>query len=121
MRWSSHRGLLPVPPIVRPRALSRIRNSAREIMVCSAVASSRISLSRSSPEEVPMPRYEFFCRNCKRLFSGILSLVDYEGGGPLSALRQQEHRAVLVGLQRHYVEEERLIIASSAVAPIPGN
>jgi putative FmdB family regulatory protein len=27
-----------------------------------------------------MPRYEFFCRNCKKLFSTILSLVDYEKG-----------------------------------------
>jgi hypothetical protein len=27
-----------------------------------------------------MPRYEFFCRNCNRLFSRILSLVDYEEG-----------------------------------------
>jgi putative FmdB family regulatory protein len=27
-----------------------------------------------------MPRYEFFCGNCKRLLSTILSLVDYEEG-----------------------------------------
>ena len=27
-----------------------------------------------------MPRYEFFCHNCKKLFSKILSLVDYEEG-----------------------------------------
>ena len=26
-----------------------------------------------------MPRYEYFCLNCKKLFSRILSLVDYEG------------------------------------------
>jgi len=25
-----------------------------------------------------MPRYEFVCHNCKKLFSRILSLVDYE-------------------------------------------
>jgi putative FmdB family regulatory protein len=25
-----------------------------------------------------MPRYEFFCHNCKKLFSKILSLVDCE-------------------------------------------
>ena len=25
-----------------------------------------------------MPRCEFFCLNCKKLFSRILSLVDYE-------------------------------------------
>ena len=27
-----------------------------------------------------MPRYEFFCHNCKKLFSMVLSLVDYEEG-----------------------------------------
>ena len=27
-----------------------------------------------------MPRYEFFCHNCKKLFSKLLSLVDYEVG-----------------------------------------
>jgi len=27
-----------------------------------------------------MPRYEFFCRDCKRLFSTVLSLVDYAAG-----------------------------------------
>jgi putative FmdB family regulatory protein len=27
-----------------------------------------------------MPHYEFFRRDCKRLFSTILSLVDYEEG-----------------------------------------
>jgi putative FmdB family regulatory protein len=27
-----------------------------------------------------MPHYEFFCHDCKRLFSKILSLVDYEKG-----------------------------------------
>jgi hypothetical protein len=27
-----------------------------------------------------MPHYEFFCQDCKRLFSKILSLVDYEKG-----------------------------------------
>ena len=27
-----------------------------------------------------MPHYEFFCHNCKKLFSRILSLVDYEEG-----------------------------------------
>jgi len=41
-------------------------------------------------------------------------------GGPLPALRQQGSRAVLVGIQRHHVEEERLMLAS-AIAPIMGN
>ena len=27
-----------------------------------------------------MPRYEFFCLNCQKLFSRILSLVDCEEG-----------------------------------------
>jgi putative FmdB family regulatory protein len=27
-----------------------------------------------------MPRYEFFCHACKRSFSKVLSLVDYEEG-----------------------------------------
>lgn len=30
-----------------------------------------------------MPRYEFFCHNCRKLFSKILSLVDYEEGDVL--------------------------------------
>jgi putative FmdB family regulatory protein len=25
-----------------------------------------------------MPHYDFFCHNCKKLFSRVLSLVDYE-------------------------------------------
>ena len=28
-----------------------------------------------------MPHYEFFCHACKRTFSKILTLVDYEEGG----------------------------------------
>ena len=27
-----------------------------------------------------MPHYEFLCHNCKRLFSKILSVIDYEEG-----------------------------------------
>jgi putative FmdB family regulatory protein len=27
-----------------------------------------------------MPHYEFFCRDCKKFFDKILSLVDYEEG-----------------------------------------
>ena len=27
-----------------------------------------------------MPHYEFVCHNCKKVFSKILSLVDYEEG-----------------------------------------
>ncbi len=68
-----------------------------------------------------MPRYEFYCRTCKKLFSTVLSLHLRRGVNPLSALRQQEHRAVLVSLQRHDVEEERQTRASAAIAPISGN
>jgi putative FmdB family regulatory protein len=28
-----------------------------------------------------MPHYEFFCVDCKKLFSKILPLIDYEKGG----------------------------------------
>jgi len=27
-----------------------------------------------------MPHYEFFCQDCKKLFSKVLSLIDYEEG-----------------------------------------
>ncbi len=30
--------------------------------------------------EAIMPHYEFFCHACKKTFSKILALVDYEGG-----------------------------------------
>jgi putative FmdB family regulatory protein len=42
-----------------------------------------------------MPRYEFFCHNCKKLFSTILSLVDYEEGEvlcPLCGSKEVEQR-----------------------------
>lgn len=68
-----------------------------------------------------MPRYEFFCRNCKKLFSMSCRSSTARRGCPLHALRQPGHRAVLVGLQRHHVEEERLTMASAAIAPILGN
>jgi putative FmdB family regulatory protein len=37
-----------------------------------------------------MPRYEFFCHNCKKLFSKILSLVDYEDGENLCPHRSSK-------------------------------
>ena len=55
----------------------------RTMLLRSALASSRISLATPSPSRLGMSRYEFFCGNCKRLFSTILSLVDYEKGGIL--------------------------------------
>ena len=36
--------------------------------------------AHSSLSEVRMPHYEFFCRDCKKFFDQILSLVDYEEG-----------------------------------------
>jgi putative FmdB family regulatory protein len=30
--------------------------------------------------EARMPHYEFFCHNCKKFFSKVLSLTDYEEG-----------------------------------------
>jgi putative FmdB family regulatory protein len=42
-----------------------------------------------------MPHYEFFCHNCKKLFSKILSFVDYEGGEvfcPLCGSKKVEQR-----------------------------
>jgi putative FmdB family regulatory protein len=32
-----------------------------------------------STVEVCIPHYEFFCRDCKKFFDKILSLVEYEG------------------------------------------
>ena len=49
-------------------------------MLCSAVPSSRILPFTFSARRWSMPRYEFFCHNCKKLFSMVLSLVDYEEG-----------------------------------------
>jgi putative FmdB family regulatory protein len=34
-----------------------------------------------SHAEVPMPQYEFYCHACKKTFTKILTLVDYEAGG----------------------------------------
>jgi len=33
--------------------------------------------------EVPMPHYEFFCHACKKVFSKVLSLAEYEKGGAI--------------------------------------
>ena len=63
--------LLPISAVVRPRARA---------MLCSAPSGSRIPLATPSPRRLRMPRYEFFCRTCKKLFSTVLSLVDYEEG-----------------------------------------
>ena len=41
---------------------------------------SRILSSPFNTVEVRMPHYEFFCRDCKKFFDKILSLVEYEEG-----------------------------------------
>jgi putative FmdB family regulatory protein len=33
--------------------------------------------------EVPMPHYEFYCHACKKIFSKLLSLAEYEKGEPI--------------------------------------
>jgi len=45
-----------------------------------AQARSTILVS-SIPHGGNMPHYEFFCLDCKKFFSKILSLIDYEEGG----------------------------------------
>jgi len=37
-----------------------------------------------------MPHYEFACRSCKKVFSHILSLVDYEEGDVYSPNNDQK-------------------------------
>ncbi len=49
-------------------------------MLCSSVPGPRILPFTPSARRLGMPRYEFFCHTCKKLFSKILSLVDYEEG-----------------------------------------
>jgi len=48
--------------------------------LCSMVPGSRITLITPFEWRLLMPRYEFFCTNCKKLFLMVLSLVDYEEG-----------------------------------------
>ena len=40
-----------------------------------------ISYYPSNHAEVPMPQYEFYCHACKKTFTKILTLIDYEAGG----------------------------------------
>jgi putative FmdB family regulatory protein len=49
-------------------------------MLCSAVSGSRILPFTPSARRLGMPHYEFFCHSCKKTFSRILALVDYEEG-----------------------------------------
>ncbi len=49
-------------------------------MLCSSLLGSENFPINSFREEARMPHHEFFCHNCKKLFSKILFLVDYEEG-----------------------------------------
>jgi hypothetical protein len=68
-----------------------------------------------------MPRYEFFCNDLQEaLLDSLVARRLRRRGGAQPTLRQPRHRAVLVGLQRHHLGEERLMIAPVTVAPILG-
>ena len=49
-------------------------------MLNSFAPGSRISLVIPSARRLVMPRYEFFCHNCKKLFARVLVFVNYEEG-----------------------------------------
>jgi putative FmdB family regulatory protein len=57
------------PPARNTRDLTRLESAV------SRIYNSPTTLQTG---EVPMPHYEFFCHECKKLFAKILSLVDYE-------------------------------------------
>jgi putative FmdB family regulatory protein len=82
---------------VNSRYQSKLKSARREtaaIFICSIVPSDSLSgclRFESGATQVynflihfstggNMPHYEFFCLDCKKLFSKILSLVDYEEG-----------------------------------------
>lgn len=64
----------------QPRESQAARNFRLPFMLCSPVASSRISQAAPSTRRSPMPRYEFLCHACKKTFLKILALVDYDEG-----------------------------------------
>ena len=56
-----------------------------------------------------MPHYEFFCHACKKSFSKVLSLVDYEEGDvlcPHSGSKEVEQ--CWSAFSRHHLQEERV-------------
>src|ERR1700736_5357808 len=86
-------------------------------MLCSAVPSSRILRFTPSawkvehaPLRILLPQLQ------ETLLNGLVPRRLRGRGHPMPPLWQQGSRAVLVRLQCHHVEEERLIIASAAVA-----
>jgi putative FmdB family regulatory protein len=60
-----------------------------------------------------MPHYEFFCHDCKRLFSKILSLVDYEKGHVASPKCGSKNVEQRWSAYRHHIEKERVKRAGS--------
>ncbi len=58
-----------------------------------------------------MPHYEFFCHNCKKLFSKILFLVDYEEGEILrphcSSKEVEQCRSASTPLRRRRAPDNR--------------
>src|SRR6266852_6405172 len=78
-------------------------------MLCSSVLGSRISLFTAFRQEARMPHLRILLPQLqKSLLQDPVPCRPQRGRGPLPALRKQEHRAVLVGLQRHHVEKERV-------------
>jgi putative FmdB family regulatory protein len=57
-------------------------NSSIELGLNPPQPKPRIQVKSSAPE-VSMRSYEFLCHNCKKLFSKMLSLADYEDGDVL--------------------------------------
>jgi len=56
------------------------RDGSRAMRFESGAAEVYNSVVSSFPPGGNMPHYEFFCHACKKLFSKILSLVEYEKG-----------------------------------------
>jgi len=56
-----------------------------------------------------MPHYEFYCHACRKTFTKILTLVDYEEGGVVCPhCGSHKVRAMLVPFLRCHFEEECL-------------
>src|SRR5207302_7460818 len=77
-------------------------------MLCFAAVSSKIFLATPSPRRSYASLRIFLPQLQETLLKNPVPCRLRGGGGPLSALRQQGSRAVLVRLQRDHVEEKRL-------------
>src|SRR5258708_38692825 len=88
-------------------------------MLCSAVPSSRILPFTPCAEVEYAPLRILLPQLQETLLHSLVPRRLRRRGHPMPPLWQQGSRAVLVRLQCHHVEEERLIIASAAFAPIP--